>query len=386
MLRGAAIALVAVMSAACGASSVTPSPLLPHLGSFPAEPSAQLSAEVATDLQGVLDRAIGVIQVPGIAAAVIYAGQGVWAGTSGTADSESPLVADAQFGIGSVTKTVIAAQVLKLVEAGLVDLDKPISDYLGEDDHDTNGATVRQVLGMRSGVGDVAVGPEDICSDHLDASVTMADLRAMPLADPSFEPGTRFVYTNSNYVLAGILIEEVTGESLGTVLRDGVLAAPGLERLIYQDAEKPTAPLAAPFVVRPTGEEVPGPAELLVLGGGYLPVRCLASSAGPAGGMAADALTLARWGYLLYGGSILSADALADMADFKDDYGLAAHDHAARFGVAAIGHEGTVPGYTAQLLAFPDEGLAVAVLININGNYEGTLTTIAGQLRDALTE
>lgn len=116
------------------------------------------------------------------------------------------------------------------------------------------------------------------------------------------------------------------------------------------------------------------------LGVGYLPARCLAATAGLAGGMASDPMTLARFGYLLYGGAILGDEALTAMARFEDDYGLAAHDHASAFGVPAIGHEGTVPGYVAQLLAFPDEGLAIAVLANTNGD-EASMTSIAGRLR-----
>jgi hypothetical protein len=99
--------------------------------------------------------------------------------------------------------------------------------------------------------------------------------------------------------------------------------------------------------------------------------------------MASDAMTLARWGYLLYGGWVLGDEALAEMTDFQDAYGLGAHDQRSRFGVPALGHEGTVPGYTAQLLVFPDDGLAVAVLMNTNGD-EGDLTTLAGALRESL--
>ena len=185
--------------------------------------------------------------------------------------------------------------------------------------------------------------------------------------------------------LPASLIEETTGSSVARALRSGVLSTPGLERLIYQDEELPTPPLAAPFVVLTGAESVPEPKELLDLGGGYLPARCLASSAGPAGGMASDALTLARWGYLLYGGWILSDASLAAMADFTDGYGLAAHDHESRFGVPALGHEGTVPGYTTQLMAFPEDGIAVAVLMNTNGS-ESELSTIAGRLHAALAE
>jgi len=179
---------------------------------------------------------------------------------------------------------VIAAQVLKLVESGAVDLDRPIDDYLGGTDLQTNGATVRQVLGMRSGIGEVDADPRAACSD-LARSFSMDELRRVTLEPPSFEPGAQFRYTNANFVLAGILIEEVTGSTVGQVLRSGVLANPSLERLIYQDAEKPTPPVAAPFVVLSAGAAAPEPNDLLRLGGGYLPARCLASSAGPAGGI-----------------------------------------------------------------------------------------------------
>jgi D-alanyl-D-alanine carboxypeptidase len=333
-------------------------------------------------LQAIIERGLNAMSAPGIAAAVIAADRGAWVGTAGTADGSAPVDPDAQFGIGSVTKTVIAAQVLQLVQSGVVDLDRQIVDYLDGDGLPTNDATVREVLSMRSGVGDVDADPRATCTD-LALSVSMEDLREVPLTDPFFEPGTTFRYTNANYILAGSLIEHVTGTPVAEALRSGVLADPSLGRLIYQDAERPTPPLAAPFVVLPESEPVPDPSDLLELGDGYLPARCLASAAGPAGGMASDASTLARWGYLLYGGSILSDESLAQMADFRDGYGLAAHDHSARFRVPAIGHEGSVPGYSSQLLAFPDDGVAIAVLINTNGS-ESELTTIAGRLHDAL--
>jgi D-alanyl-D-alanine carboxypeptidase len=351
----------------------------PALGAFPPLPTGTLPEGTAASLQAILNKAVDTLDAPGIAAAVIVAHRGTWVGAAGTADGEAPLDPAAQFAIGSVTKTITAAQVLRLVESGAVDLDRPIVEYLGKDDLATNGATVRQVLGMRSGIGDPQLR-SDACLSDLAASISLADLRKVPLGSPFFEPGTGFRYTSSNYDLAGILIEEVTGSTLASVLRSGVLSAPGLERLIYQDAERPTPPLAAPFVTAPGSGPVPGPKELLELGAGYLPARCLASAAGPAGGMASDAMTLARWGYLLYGGSVLGDEALADMTDFKDGYyGLGTQSD----GAAAVGHPGTVPGYTTQLLAYPEEGLAVAVLMNTNGN-EGDLASIAGQVRAAL--
>jgi hypothetical protein len=99
--------------------------------------------------------------------------------------------------------------------------------------------------------------------------------------------------------------------------------------------------------------------------------------------MASDVLTLAHWGYLLYGGWVLGDAALAEMADFEDRYGLGTFDQHTLFVRPALGHAGTVPGYTAQLVAFPEDGLAVAVLMNTNGS-EDALATVAGRLRLAL--
>lgn len=398
--RKGALTLVTVLAlAACGPAPALPMPPSaavgpegsavpdvtsdPKLGEFPPIPTVPLPADTATDLHAVLGHSVEDLRAPGIAAAVVVADRGTWVGAAGTADGTTPLDPDAQFGIGSVTKTITAAQVLRLVESGVVELDRSIAEYLGETALSTNGATVRQVLGMRSGVGDPQVSA-DSCRADLAASVSMAEMRRVRLGNAFFEAGARFRYTSSNYMLAGVLIEEVTGSPLADVLRAGVLAAPGLERLIYQDAERPTGAVAGPFVVG--YGTVPGPSELLQIGGGYLPARCLASSAGPAGGMASDALTLARWGYLLYGGWVLGEDALAAMTDFTNGpYGLGAHDQQSIFGsdVSAVGHSGTVPGYTAQLLAFPNEGLVVAVLMNTNGD-EDKLASIAGRLRAVL--
>jgi D-alanyl-D-alanine carboxypeptidase len=385
-----ALALLACSQAPAPSATVSPTGAAPptatpdpKLGAFPPLPTAELRADVVARLQATLDKTADSVDAPGIAAAVIAAGQGTWVGAAGTADGEARLDPAAQFGIGSVTKTVISAQVLQLVETGAVDLDRPIAEYFAGQEIPTNNATVRQVLGMRSGIKDLTGDPRVICAD-LAASFSMRDMRALLTDRYLFEPGTRFLYTNANYLLAGLLIEEVAGTSVATALRSGVLSTSGLERLIYQDEERPTPPLAAPFVILPGADGVPGPTELLQLGDGYLPARCLAATAGPAGGMASDAMTLARWGYLLYGGWILGDQAIADMANFADGYGLAAHDHGPSFGVPALGHEGTVPGYVAQLLAFPEEGLSIAVLMNTNGS-EGDMTSLAGRLRDVLT-
>ncbi len=390
---GIAIGLVIVACAAepsapadrsaSAAASPSPSAAMSRLGAFPPVPDDPLPAEITAALQAVLDTEVDPLHAPAIAAAVIDGRRGTWTGAAGTSDGEVPLDVAAQFGIGSVTKTVIAAQVLRLVEEGRVELDERMDAYLDAEEVPTNGATVRQILGMRSGIPDPEVDVVEWCRD-LAAPFDWADALTQLSDESLFEPGLRFRYTNVNYVIAGLLIEEVTGRSVPDVLRAGVLNDPELRRLVYQDAESPTSPLAAPFVTVPGASALPGPSEFLAAGEGYLPARCLASAAGPAGGMASDARTLATWGHQLYGGGVLSQASLDAMTDFVDGYGLGAQDYRPAFGHPAVGHGGLVPGYVAQLVAFPDEGVIIAVLINTNRETRD-IGTIASHLRAALT-
>jgi D-alanyl-D-alanine carboxypeptidase len=390
---GAAVFAIAILLGACTAApppaARAPTPPEPSpassLGAFPSLSSDPLADDVARNLQAVLDE-VQPAYGPGVAAAVLVGGKGSWVGVAGTADGEVTLEPAAQFAIGSVTKTVIAAQVLLLVEVGAVDLDDPVDRYLPDAaDLPTNDATVRQVLGMRSGIADYSESEgfmNSVCAD-LSRPTSQDALLALLAEEPHFEAGTRFSYSNANYHLAGLLIEHVTGRSVVEVLRDGILADAGLDRLVYQDDERPTPPLALPFVKYPSASPGPGPSDLLEAGEGFLPARCIASLAGPAGGMAADALTVAWWGYLLYGGSVLTTDSLHTMTTFEDGYGLGASDYRLRFGTFAVGHAGRIPGYEAQLVAFPDEAVVLAVLLNTDRQAE-PLSIIAARLHAAL--
>ena len=87
--------------------------------------------------------------------ATVMTADGTWSGATGKADGVRDVRVDSQFGIASVTKSVVAAQVMQMVEAGELSLDDPASDYLPPDfDFDTNGATIRQLLGTRAGIPD----------------------------------------------------------------------------------------------------------------------------------------------------------------------------------------------------------------------------------------
>ena len=115
--------------------------------------------------------------------------------------------------------------------------------------------------------------------------------------------------------------------------------------------------------------------------GQFLPNRAWASAAGAAGGIAADAATLARWGYRLYGGQILDAAATVDLSTpVSPGYGLGTEILEQRWGPTGgvIGHHGGIPGYATVLLVNPERQLAIAVLVP--GDPGPTIDTLAKRL------
>ena len=333
-----------------------------HLGRFPAFPSGALSESTAAALQAVLD---SVLERPGpftstgaifsgVTATVIVADEGSWTGAAGSWDG-TQLTPESLLPTHSSAKTIVAAQVLRLVEDGKLGLDDLASDHLPPElaFFDANGATVRQVLAMRSGIpslnGEVNY-PAELAS-------TVEEVFRM-LPEPEVAPDSRTEYASTNYILLGTIIEHITGQPLADVLRSGVLANPALDGLVYTAAD------------------------------------ALASDGW---GVETTSAALARWGYELYGGFVLSDASLRAMTDFGGEwYGLGVMDLSDEYGGAlAIGHQGLSSPPTCCsaviLLALPAEGIVISVQANTAGTPDyvytnGQVDRIAGALRDALRE
>ena len=393
------LVLVGLLTSACtsstqASSSPTPSPspspspspvgVAYTLGHFPNVPTGSLSESTARALQAVLDAAVKQGGLPGVTATVLVADGGAWSGAAGTADGVHPVGARSQFAIASITKTVIAAEIMRLSERGRLRLSDPVSEHLSSSFHfDTNGATIENLLSMESGIPDPALS-EDA------AAVLAHPLRKWTAEEvlasvPAYRsaPGDHFVYEDANYMLLGLVIQETTGMSVAAALRSHILADPRVSSLVYQVEERPKGPLALPF-----GGQV-GPNT----GGGYLPTKSEASDGSGSGGMASDAGALALWGYLLFGRHLLSEHSLLDMTDFGkganyDRYGLGVFDQtnlANGFGVQAVGNGGwDVGGYSSALSVLPGEGIVISVLTNTAGDPVSLVFPVVQRLASAL--
>lgn len=322
------------------------------------EPSdAPLDSGVVAAVQRQLDEWVASGAGPGVAAAVVSA-HGSWTGAAGLDGTGQPLQPDAAMGIGSITKTVVAAEVMLLTERGLVDLGAPLTDYI-DVPFSTGGATVRQVMQMISGFPDVNL--EDLVQRGYaepDRVWTPGDVLAE--VDPDGvrlgSLGVVAEYNNLNYILLGMLIEAVTDRKLAESIRADLLGPAGLDRLVVQPDEQPVPPLAVP-VPDPRGNPPP-------FDGPHLPSTAIASIAGAAGGMAGDVQTVARWTYLLYGGHIIGADLVEQMtAGATDDwYGLGTVRGTVD-GQLFVGHEGSTEGFYSSAYVGMTDAVSVSVMV-----------------------
>jgi D-alanyl-D-alanine carboxypeptidase len=313
-----------------------------------------VSERAAAEFQAILNDMAG---RAGIAATVVSP-EGTWSGATGKADGVRDVRVDDQFAIASITKSIIAAQVMQMVEAGELDLDDPAADHLPADlDFDTNGVTIRQLLGHRSGIPGEDFAEEDKrLLTHRRRFWTPAEVLEFVPTERA-PAGEAFEYANANYQLLGLIIEQVRGRPVADVLRDGVLNIDGVERLIYQPDEKPTEPMAMPG-----GQSTAA----LKKGGGYLPFLAAASAGGAAATMASDAPSLARWWQAFCAGEIVSQGSLNEMTTLHDGYGLGLYDVAESY-EQAVGHGGEgIIGYDYVSWAgcLPEEHAVVVVLSN----------------------
>ncbi|NOK34849.1 beta-lactamase family protein [Corallococcus exercitus] len=155
---------------------------------------------------------------------------GRWLGTSGVADvrTGAPVPADAHFRIGSMTKTFTATVVLQLAAEGRVDLDRPVQDYLPRllPSGVYAPITVRQLLNHTHGLPGVPVPQKDPewFFENRFRRFSPRELVSLSLPPgPRFAPGTRQEYGNIGYIVAGLLIEQVTGRPYGDAVRERIL-------------------------------------------------------------------------------------------------------------------------------------------------------------------
>ena len=323
-------------------------------------------------LQGRIDRiAAQVLEqtgVPSASLAVVKGGKLVYTQAYGKARLDPPLAAtpEMRYSIGSISKQFTAAAILLLQEEGKLSLDDAVGKYVpgltrGDE------VTIRQILSHTSGYQDY--WPEDyVMTPMLKAESAQQILDTWAKKPLDFEPGTQWQYSNTNYVIAGRIVEAVTGSSLMDFLTKRVFRPLGMKSVWNSDEARLTQADATAYYRHALGPLRAAPKE----GRGWMFA---------AGELAMTAHDLALWDESLIAQTVLKPESYKQMfteVKLKDGkgthYGLGV-DVRDRNGHRSIEHSGEVSGFVADNEVLVDDGVAVAVLTNQDA--VGAASTIA---------
>jgi D-alanyl-D-alanine carboxypeptidase len=345
--------LSAILVASCGGSDAHE----------PAKaPTTQKAAgpSRARTLQAVLDLQRKSYGATGMAAAIIIRGRLFWSGGSGLVNRETkaPATADTPFPIFSITKMFVAALAVKLAQEGRLQLDGPLSGTL-PDWPNADRITLRMLLHQTSGVGndqrrlehDTAARPRTVWTPQKTLSYARR---------PHAAPGEKWEYNNTNYILAGLVIEHATGRTVAEGLRELILDPLKLRDAVLQPQERPRSEPAHGYGGPPLI------ARALRIGGRYAPYPSEASWEWAAGGMVASAPSVARFADALLRGELLSPDWRRQMLKFVpagmgfDGYGLGVGK--GQMGTGEVWfHVGAGPQFVTSVSYLPAKAITIAV-------------------------
>jgi CubicO group peptidase (beta-lactamase class C family) len=322
-------------------------------------------------LRGRIDRiAAQVLEqrgVPSVSLAVVKGGKLVFTHAYGKAHLDPDVAAtpEMRYSIGSISKQFTAAAILILQEQGKLKLDDPVGKYVpgltrGDE------ITIRQILSHTSGYQDY--WPEDYLMTPMRKPETAQQILDTWAKKPlDFDPGTKWQYSNTNFVIAGEIVEKVSGQKLFEFLGEHVFHPLGMKSVWDSDEAKLTSTDATLYIRNALGPLRPAPKE----GRGWMFA---------AGELAMTAHDLALWDESLIAETVLKPESYKEMfteVKLKDGtgthYGLGV-EVMQRDGHRSIEHGGEVTGFVADNEVLVDDGVAVVALTN---HMSGGASTIA---------
>ncbi|MGE9295482.1 MAG: serine hydrolase domain-containing protein [Puniceicoccales bacterium] len=318
-------------------------------------------ADLASDIQSIVAQHQDTTGIPGVIV-------GVWRGDTpvtvftrgfGNVDSSTPIQTTDHTRMGSITKSFTVTRIMQLAQDGLISLDDPISQYVPSVQNGS--ATLRQLANMTSGIynytADTAFA--EALFDDLNREWTPQQLIDVANSNaPRFTPGERWEYSNTNTVLLGMVVEQVTGTSLAEDITTNLLTPLGLNNTYYPTDSAMPSPYAHGYIEIPEGYE-------------DITQMNPSSSAG-AGAMVGSLEDLRSWAEILATGAnilspefqavrlqMLPADSIIDGPEY-DFYGLGIGEIDGWFG-----HTGAYLGYQSLALYDPVNDQTTVILTNL---------------------
>jgi CubicO group peptidase (beta-lactamase class C family) len=259
----------------------------------------------------------------------------------------------AKFRLGSLTKQFTAAAILLLEERGKLKTGDLVKTLMPDAPAAWDKITIYNLLTHTSGIPNFTGFPDYASQEPFPTTPEklVARFRNKPL---DFQPGEKWSYSNSGYVLLGYLLEKASGESYEKFLRENIFDPLGMKD---SGADSNSAIILRRVAGYTPGKDGPQNA-------GFINMTVPFS----AGALYSTTEDLLRWEQGLFGGKLLSAASLAKMTTpFKDDYACGLFVRTVN-GHKVINHGGGIEGFNTSLVYYPDDKVTVVVLANLNGN------------------
>jgi CubicO group peptidase (beta-lactamase class C family) len=290
---------------------------------------------------------------------IVKDGQPVFARAYGTANRSDnvPNRLDTRFNMASMGKMVTAVAIMQLVEQGKVALDATVGTYLPDypNAQVRDGVTIAQLLTHTSGLGNFW---EQIADKAKERYAAPGDYLPLFAADPlASKPGEQMAYSNNGYLVLGLIIERVTGQSYADYVRDHIYKPAGMTGT---DAFRLDAVVPRMATGYARDADHPGELKSNIYVNSYL--------GGPAGGSYTTAGDLVKFAAALAGNTLLRPDSIRTMTSGKVDFGPRRYAYGFTEetvnGHRIFGHSGGHIGIANELLIFPDLGYVAVILTN----------------------
>ncbi|WP_035804887.1 serine hydrolase domain-containing protein [Kitasatospora mediocidica] len=329
-------------------------------------PPHGLDPELVARLDKAIEETRQEAGVPGVTVGLWFPGKGSYIRSTGVADTATgaPMKPDFNMRIGSETKTFTATAVLELVDQGLVGLDDPISRYIdGVPDGDN--ISIRELAEMRSGLFSYSADPDFVHALLSDPTRPFTPQELLAYAfkhDNVFPPGADFQYSNTNYILLGLVVEKITGKPLAEVIHHDVTGPSDMRRTLFPQGAEFPKPHAHGYTNQTLTGEVADTTH-------WNP-----SWGWAAGAMISDLHDLHLWAKDVATGSLLSPATQAEREKFIPVPGF----EDAGYGLGLfrthgwVGHNGSLPGYESVTVYLPEQKATMVILINTDILHEGS--------------
>lgn len=362
-------------------ASVTPS-TVPTVAATTVPTLPPIDATTAAAVQRVLDNTVADGSIPGVSVTVRIPGRAPWQGVAGVAARGAggpAMTPDTRMRIASISKIFTAVVIMQLVDEGKVRLDQPLSDWFPEIVPGAERMTVRALLQHTTGLYDYLEDQRMQSKAYSDPARRWQPAELVKYAGQQktlFAPQAagRWDYSSTNYVILGIIVEEVTGNSLATEMRSRIFTPLALESTFFADDEPIVGPAARGY------------------GRGRDQTAVSMSFAFATANIVSTTADVARFGEALMAGDLMSPTAMDMMQEFTSgkgqynmpelEYGLGlmrsrllVRDLADREQSRVVGHIGGFGGFRSALWHAPASGITVALGVNQGGTDPNLLAT-----------